>query len=75
MTIEQIKATKHFKSIKDKTIQSIVISLDSRKKIIYGCNITKSQSFELWVNISKPPPHIKQIVRELMINEIQVNQN
>ena len=65
-----IKQTAHYKSIKDKTVQTFLLLHD--KRISHGIEVTKNISFERWCEISKPSPHVKEIVRELVINNIEV---
>jgi len=67
-----IKQTAHYKSITDKTVQAFLLLHDNRKRISHGIEVTKNISFERWCEISKPSPHVREIVRELVINNIEV---
>jgi len=68
MTPEQIQQTNHYKSITDKTIQGILLTLDFRKQIRHGIEVTKNVNFDTWLSISKPGHNVKEIVRELTNN-------
>ena len=66
---EKLQKSKHFNSL-DHIQKQIILKKANRERISLGLKMSELRSFDFWVENQSPSERVRNIVEELIINEL-----